>query len=148
MAITLPGEEVKNRDAIGARLPSESVALLDCYLERFRPLLAALGNRWLFPSGRRRDHHKSPEALTDQLQNLVWERTGLKVNPHLYRHLAVKLFCEANPGGQEVMRLVLGHRDIQTTIDSYTGTEGAAATAHYDSAILALRHTLGGEHAR
>jgi integrase len=58
------------------------------------------------------------------------------VNAHLFRHIGSKLFLDANPGGYEVIRRVLGHKKISTTMRFYTGFEGKAAARHFDQVIL------------
>ena len=69
----------------------------------------------------------------------VWEACALVVHPHLFRHIAAKLYLEAHAGAYGVVRLALGHKSMNTTTDSYCGTEGAHALAHFDAHILALR---------
>jgi site-specific recombinase XerC len=63
----------------------------------------------------------------------------LQVHPHLFRHIAAKLFLDAHPGSYELVRRVLGHRSIDTTTNFYTGLETAAAVRHFDKTILHLR---------
>ena len=67
----------------------------------------------------------------------------MRVHPHLFRHIAAKLYLDANPGSYEVMRRVLGHRSIETTTAFYTGLETAAAVRHFDATILKLRKSGG-----
>lgn len=61
------------------------------------------------------------------------------MNPHLFRHIAAKLYLGANPGGYEVMRRVLGHARMETTSRSYAGLETRNAARHFDEEILKLR---------
>jgi integrase len=61
------------------------------------------------------------------------------MHPHLFRHVAAKLFLDAQPGAYEVVRRVLGHRSIETTTGFYTGLETAASVRHFDRTILRLR---------
>jgi hypothetical protein len=63
----------------------------------------------------------------------------MRINVHLFRHVAAKLYLDANPGGYEVVRRVLGQRSLNTTINFYTGLETAAAVRHFDGTILKLR---------
>ena len=51
--------------------------------------------------------------------------TGLVMNPHLFRHLGAHLFLERHPGSYEEVRRVLGHKNIDTTIENYAGLETA-----------------------
>jgi integrase len=91
--------EVKNRESLEYPLPPESVALLETYLSQFRPALAPSGNTALFPGqGRTRKH---VVTLRDQIGKAVFSHTGLRVHPHLFRHVGAKLFLERNPGSYE-----------------------------------------------
>ena len=67
------------------------------------------------------------------------DHTGLRVHPHIFRHIAPSCFLEANPGADEVVPRVLGHRSIDTTTGFYTGLETPAAVRHFDKTILHLR---------
>jgi integrase len=69
----------------------------------------------------------------------VFRFTGLQFNPHLFRHLAAKLFLEQRPGQYEVVREVLGHASMRTTTGSYTGGEARAAGDHFAEVVLGLR---------
>jgi hypothetical protein len=64
---------------------------------------------------------------------------GLRVNPHLFRHIDGKLHLDAHPGDYETVRRVHSHRSIQTTINFYCGMETKAAARHFDRTILDLR---------
>ena len=58
---------------------------------------------------------------------------------HLMRHLGAKLYLDENPGAYEVVRRVLAHKSMSTTINSYTGLETEAAVRHFDAVILGMR---------
>ena len=76
-----------------------------------------------------------------QITEAVFTHTGIRVHPHLFRHIAAKLYLDANPGAYEVVRRVLGHRSIGTTTGFYSGVETAAALRHFDATILKLRES-------
>ena len=134
--IVIDGGEVKNGEPLEYPLPLESAALLERYLAHFRPALAGADGTALFPG---RHGCKHGNTLRAQITGAVFAHTGMRVNPHLFRHIAAKLFLDANPGSYEVMRRVLGHRSIETTTAFYTGLETAAAVRHFDLTILKLR---------
>jgi integrase len=113
------------------------VALLDLYVERYRPLLLDGPSSWLFPG--RQTGPKSEQAIRGQIQKCVATKCGLKVNPHLFRHIAAKIHLDRNPGAYGLVRLMMGHKSVETTTRFYAGMEGAAALAHYDDNIIALR---------
>lgn len=136
--IAIPGDEAKNGSPIDTILPIETGRLLDTYVQTYRPLLLNGMSDWLFP-GRYEGKPKSGDMLRHQIIQGVAKHTGLKVNPHLFRHIGAKTYLEAHPGAYGVVRLVLGHKSMNTTIQNYCGTESAHAFAHFDAHILKLR---------
>jgi integrase len=135
--IVIESSEVKNREPLEYPLPTGSVAMIERYLSQFRPALAPSGSTALFPGGSNGCKHGN--SLREQIGDAVFMHTGMRVHPHLFRHIAAKLFLDANPGSYEVMRRVLGHRSLETTTAFYTGLESASAVRHFDQTILKLR---------
>lgn len=64
---------------------------------------------------------------------------GIVLTPHQFRHLAAKLLLDRNPGAFEIVRRLLGHKDIRTTIRFYAQFDMARAAKHFDQEILRLR---------
>jgi integrase len=141
--IVIPPEEVKNREPLEYPLPPEIVDLLERYIRDFQPHLASAGNTALFPGIG--GGPKNQAFFGTQISRTIRAHTGLRVHPHLFRHITAKLFLDANPGGYEVVRRVLGHRSIDTTTGFYTGLETPAAVRHFDKTILSLRREGSGE---
>jgi len=135
--IVVGAEEVKNKEALEYPLPLETVDLLERYIREFRPHLTSAGNSALFPGIA--GGPKNQAFFGTQISRTVRAHTGLRVHPHLFRHIGAKLYLDANPGAYEVVRRVLGHRSIDTTTSFYTGLETAAAVRHFDKTILNLR---------
>jgi site-specific recombinase XerC len=77
-----------------------------------------------------------------QISAAVFRFTGLKVNPHLFRHAGAKIFLDQRPGQYEVVRQVLRHRSIAATTSFYAGAETRSAAQHYASVIDQLRQDL------
>lgn len=135
--ILIDRTEVKNNVDIEIPLPKATIQTIKTYLKRFHQLLAPAGCMMLWPSAD--GGHKRPTVLATQITACVRERCGVEMNPHLFRHLAAKLYLEANPGAYGVVRMLLGHRSIATTIKAYCGTEYAAAYKAYDEMMTARR---------
>ena len=140
--IVFPAEDVKNREPLEYPLPPPSVELIERYLKEFRPQLASPSSSALFPG--RRDGSKKPVTFGIQITESIRSHSGLVMNPHLFRHAMAKIYLDANPGGYEVVRRVLGHRSINTTTAFYTGVEAAAAVRHFDNVVLKLRNNTSG----
>jgi len=136
--IVIPGEEVKNGAELDYPLPDESSALVGRYVEHFRLFLAPPQSQALFPG--RDGRPKSPRTLAEQITKTVFRFVGIKVNPHLFRHIAAKLHLDQHPGEHGVVTQALGNRSIDVTAAHYAGLETTAAVRHFDKTILALRH--------
>ena len=134
--LVIPRHEVKNDVGIDSTLPAQTVRLIDLYLERYRPLLLEQPSPWLFPG--LADRPKSRERLGRQISETIKRVTGLLVNPHLFRHIAAKLYLKAHPGAYGVIRLLHGHKSVDTTTRFYCGHETDDAFDRYDAHILGL----------
>ena len=140
--LVIPGAEVKNGEPLEFPLPKSTVALMDIYMKDYQHRLVDRPSPLLFPG--RKGKPKTRELFGDQVSKHVFKATGLRVNLHLFRHIAAKLYLDRNPGGYEVCRRVLGHRSMETTTRFYAGMETAAASRHFDEEILKLRSELRG----
>ena len=54
---------------------------------------------------------------------------------HQFRHAAAALILKTKPGNYEYVRRILGHRNIQTTINFYVGLEGIQASQEFGEII-------------
>jgi len=132
--LVVPVSETKNEVHLEFELLPRTVELLAWYGTHHRPVLASSGCTALFPG--RNGGPKAKHTLALQVSETLFEYTGLKVNVHLFRHIGAKIYLEENPGGYEVVRRVLGHKKMETTMRFYTGLETAAAARHFEAAIL------------
>jgi len=135
--LAIPGAEVKNGVDIDAVLPVHLVRMIDAYLEKYRPILADQPSAWLFPGMAGKPI--GSQSLGKRMREAVKRLSGLDVNPHLYRSIAGTFYLEKNPGAYGVIRLLLGHKSVNTTTQFYCGMETPAAFRHYDEHILKRR---------
>jgi len=138
--LVIPAAEVKNGVAVEAPLPASSVALIEAYLKTYRPLLLDAPSAYLFPG--RAGQPKGRSVFGQQISRVIWQRTGLWVNPHAFRHIMTKIGLTAEPGNFGMMRLVNGHKSVATTERFYAGTEGPVAVQRFDAHVLRLRERL------
>lgn len=110
--------ELKNDAPEILPLPPECARLVRIYLERFRPKLCPNSSPFLFP-GSVPDKCKQRGVLTDQIQTLIFKRTGFEVNPHLYRHLVHIVILTRFPGAYAMISRVLTHRSLDTARKNY-----------------------------
>jgi integrase len=135
--IEIEAFQMKTAEAMQWPLPEHVVARLNRYMTNWRPHLGGKTSPWLFP-GRDPSKPKHGVSIAAQVGETIWEHLGVKMNPHLFRHLAGKLYLDLDPGNYEGPRRFLGHRDINTTTTYYTGLESAAAARLYDAKVLEL----------
>jgi integrase len=128
--IVLPAHEVKNTKDLEFTLPSGLCKYLDVYVGRCLPILVRGGSSYLFPNTT--GGSKTPGSLSVQLKTFLKRETGLIFNSHLSRHLAAKLFLERNAGDYATVQMLLGHKDLQTTMRAYVGMEQGDAIKRYD----------------
>jgi hypothetical protein len=67
--------------------------------------------------------NRSYEAMRSAAADKVRRHTGLRVSPHLHRHFVAKVIVEANPALYLAVSRHLGHKSINTTLQSYLGSE-------------------------
>lgn len=125
--LVLVEDETKNGRPIEFELPTDVIRMIDRHLAERSPKLCPAGTTWLFP---RRDGAGSisPGQLSARIKKRVSNEVGLEFNAHLFRHLAVMNWLDANPGGYEVARRLLGHSEVSHTINMYSGLEVKSAT--------------------
>jgi integrase len=128
--IVLPALEVKNTKDLEFTLPSGLCKYLDVYVTRCLPILLRGSSSYLFPNTT--GGSKTPGSLSVQLKTFLKRETGLIFNSQLSRHLAAKLFLERNAGDYATVQMLLGHKDLQTTMRAYVGMEQGDAIKRYD----------------
>ena len=136
--LTFQEEEVKNKQRLQFILPPETCAMIDWYLKTIRANRLKGETDALFLG---EDGLKSiaKNTLSTQISKKVFQKTGLKFNVHLIRHATSLMYLNQVPGGHHVLRMVLGHKSIDTTLRSYSGAEAKSAVAHFDKIITGLR---------
>jgi integrase len=102
------------------------------------PTASDIAEPVLFP-GKTPDRNKGNGALSSQIKEIVYSYTRLDMPAHRFRHAAAKIHLDRHPGEYEVVRQLLGHKDISMTIAFYAGAESASAARHYARTILEIR---------
>lgn len=136
MSLYFRPDEVKNDVVLEAPLSEPVSAMLETYLERYRPLLLKAPSTVLFPDQKGRP--KRPNTMSRSVQDLMADRIGFAFNPHSFRHVAAMLYLKVNPGDYVRVQLMLGHKRLETTIKYYCDLRTEEAFAHFDEAILKL----------
>jgi len=68
----------------------------------------------------------------------VQKAIGFSITAHQFRHAAAALWLTHHPGDYETVRRMLGHRNIQTTVNFYCGLETTQANAMFGSLVRGL----------
>ena len=128
--LVLPAAQVKNTRDLEFVLSPTICKYIDIYSARCLPILARGGSTYLFPNTT--GGTKTPGSLSVQIQTFVKREAGLILNVHLARHLSAKLYLERNPGDYPTVQMLLGHKDLQTTLRAYVGMESQHAIGRFD----------------
>jgi integrase len=138
MQIHIPADEVKNDVEITRLIPPDSAAMIEEYIERYRPVLLKASSNHLFPGTKGGPKQKG--HLSTQISACIKRETGLEMHCHLFRHFAAYTYLGANPGDYGVIRLLHGHKSVNTTTTFYCdGAEAEAAFRQYDEHLAKLR---------
>jgi integrase len=135
--IHLAANEVKNDAVVHWPLAPETGQLIELYVQKYRPHLAEPGNPFLFPDSGQGG--RAAQNISTGLIKMVERDIGVEFNLHLMRHLAVLRYLRAHPGQYEVVRRILGHKKVATTMAYYAGLEDTVAAAN------ALHKVVSGE---
>ena len=142
--LVIPAAEVKNKVDLEFTVPSRVMAMIERYLAVYQPLLTnGQASTLLFPG--RSGQPKHDTALRRNISESIYRELGLHVNPHLFRHLGALLFLKIHPGQYESVRQLLGHKNIQTTINFYAGFETDEAMLRFNQVIDGFREGTGSE---
>lgn len=132
--LVLTEDDLKNERSLEFELPQEIIQMIDRHLASRCPHMCPVGTPWLFPR-RNGASPIEPGQLASRIKKRVRQETGLVVNAHLFRHVAVMNWLDANPGGYEVSRRLLGHSAVSHTINMYSGLEAKSATRAFADLI-------------
>jgi integrase len=135
--IHIPRAQVKNDMDLVFKLPLTVSQRIQTYISDWRALYTEGANPYLFPG--RKMNPKDGTRLRRQISKALWDEAGIKLTPHQFRHAAAKILLDAKPGHYEVIRKILGHKNLTTTYSHYAGAETQAALDLYDDVILEHR---------
>jgi hypothetical protein len=133
--LTFPDYDVKNRVTLEYPLEHYLTRIIDEYVYDFRPIvLHGRNHDWLFPG--QRAGAKSSTLFSGQITQRIYQMTGLRMTVHQFRHAAGALILQSRPGEYELVRQLLGHRNVQTTINAYIGLENIHASEIFSKIVM------------
>jgi hypothetical protein len=133
--LTFPDYDVKNRVSLEYPFEQYLTRMIDEYVHNFRPvLLRGRNDDWLFPG--QRAGAKASILFSGQITQRIYQATGLRMTVHQFRHAAGALILQCRPGEYELVRQLLGHRNVQTTINAYIGLENIHASEIFSKIVM------------
>lgn len=136
--ILIEREEVKNSQPLRLPLQKQTIALLDFYMKKCRPLLKGKPTDMLFL--RTDGAAKGRCMVADLVKRTIRRRLDLDVNVHLFRHIGTMIYLEAHPGNFGVPKVMLGHKWQTTTEKFYACLCATKAIEHFTTVVLGDRN--------
>jgi len=136
--LVLIEDDIKNGQPMEFELPADVRRMLDKHLASRVPMLCPPGTPWLFPK-RCGTAPIDGNPLSARLAKRIRTEVGIEMNAHLFRHLAAMVWLDANPGGYEAARQLLGHAASSHTIRFYSGLEARSAMQAYGDVLARKR---------
>ena len=131
-------DDTKNLMELDFPLSKQLVALLTIFVMEVRKTLDRADNSgFLFPGRSRKT--KGVSHLGGQISKVIMKATGVKINQHLFRHLLAFLYLERHPGQYAVVKVLLGHKKLETTMNFYCGAEVQATLRHFAEVMGRMR---------
>jgi integrase len=137
--VIIPPGEVKNATTLTFRLGPDAVAMLRRYLTVFRPLGPNAESDFLFPNRDHDDIARQDGGFGKAIGEAVRRHIGARLNAHLFRCLAGMLILRENPDAVSDLRLLLGHKTLETTQRFYVLICREQAAERHVARITRLR---------
>ena len=80
-------------------------------------------------------------AIKIAIEKTVLRHLGLKITPHQFRLVAAKIVLDGNPGAHELVRQLLGHKNLKTTTNFYAGIDTRRAGRAHADLVMKLRES-------
>jgi hypothetical protein len=129
-------EDVKNTVRLQFVFKEYLTQLIDEYVRDFWPvLLRGRKEDYLFPG--LREGAKGKVSFSVEISKYIYKAAGLKMTVHQFRHAAGAIILKNRPGYFELVRQILGHRSITTTMRCYVGLETIQASEIFTEMVVA-----------
>ncbi len=126
-------DETKTDTEHTVELPRETIDLLNDFLAEHRAFLPGSDGPYLFPAPDGQARHYS--SIRSVISKNLFEQTGIRMSPHLFRHFVAKIVAERKPELLPDVSRRLGHKSFNTTYQSYLGTETPAASRRINAML-------------
>ncbi|WP_348657351.1 tyrosine-type recombinase/integrase [uncultured Sulfitobacter sp.] len=126
--LSIPAPQVKGRKAGDAdyvvRLGERASRLMRNYIDQIRPILLHPDdneNPYLFPRQQGGNFRLNVpyRGILGRVIRMLHCQVGVKINPHLYRHLVGWIWLKESMDNLPRVQRLLGHTDLKTTVEYY-----------------------------
>jgi integrase len=114
-------------------IPSDIAKMLIEYRNRIAPKIIGHRPERLFVNAD--GTPKSHATVAWLIKTYLRKRAGIVLTAHQFRHLSAKVVLDAEPGSFEIVRQLLGHRSLSTTVGSYAGIDSRRAARHHQRLV-------------
>lgn len=136
--IVFNGADIKNRVPLEFEISTVLAERLQIYRNEIAPMVTGKRPDAVFVTWT--GEPRTQSAITVAIEKAVLRNLGVKLTPHQFRHLAAKIRLDADPGTFELVRQLLGHKNITTTTNFYSGIDTLrAGRAHADLIMKLLK---------
>jgi len=144
--LVMGSDETKNRQEIDFEIPTRLADRLLAFRNSIAPKVIGSkpNNVFVTLAGTPR----SQDTLAHAISHTARARVGVKLTPHQFRHLAAKIYLDQNPGAFELVRQLLGHTNLKTTIGAYAGIDTRRAGRAHAQVLEQLKEQHFARHSR
>jgi integrase len=139
-------DETKNAIQLEYEIPAKLAERLQVYRNEIAPAVTGKRPDALFVGWTGKP--RTQAAITVAIEKAVLRHLGVKLTPHQFRHLAAKIILDANPGAYELVRQMLGHKNMKTTTNFYADIDTRPAGRAHADLIMKLRESAPGRRHR
>jgi integrase len=132
-------DETKNEVRLEYEIPAVLAERLQVYRNEIAPAVTGKRPDAVFVSWSGKP--RTQAALTVAIEKTIRRHLGVKLTPHQFRHLAAKIILDANPGAYELVRQMLGHRNMKTTTNFYAGIDTRRAGRAHADLLMEIRES-------
>ena len=133
------GDETKNDVPLEFEIPTVLADRLLVYRNEIAPAVTGKRPDAVFVTWAGKP--RTQAAIKVAIEKTVLRHLGVKLTPHQFRHLAAKIILDANPGAYELVRQMLGHKNMKTTTNFYAGIDTRRAGRAHAELIMKLRES-------
>ena len=135
--LVIGADETKNHEKIDLELPATLADRLWTFRHSIAPQVIGSQPNSVFVTWA--GTPRGQATLSIAIRKTVRGRLGVKLSPHQFRHIAAKIYLDQNPGGFELVRQLLGHKNLKTTIGAYAGINTRRAGRAHAKLLMQLK---------